>query len=730
MKVRTRIIVMVVAVYIIGMVTTFYGLNNIHKMSENSIARAELQTASREATDVLVAHLNWKVDLMTSVLEQTEFTGSYDPNTCAFGTWLNSDSMLNNADEEIRAKISEIVEPHNFIHEKARVINDLVEAGDIGEAHRMLNIEVIPSAAKTVEALNEISNMYAAKVVTSLKYAQQLEYTSKQVIIIGSIIGFLAGVALCVVVIHGIMVPLRKITKMANMISDGNLQSNYSYTIDDEIGALSKGLNTIQNTVKAIMGDMAEMARIHSDGDIDYFINATEYEGAYKDVVEEVNCAIKNYVDDNNEVLNGMKEYADGNFEFILEQRPGKKAVANEVMESVRNNLSSVKTDTMILVQAAIEGNLEKRIDVSHFSGDWADIIGGMNELLQTIALPLEETSATLAEMSKGNLTAKVNGIYSGKFAEVKNSLNLTVSTVASYIDEINEILGKMSDGDLTVGIDREYVGQFDSIKESINAIASNLNRTIADIGAAADQLLVGANQISESSMNLAEGASRQAVSVGDVTSSADVVNAQIQENAENSSQADILSQRSMENSKQGNAEMELMLGAMESIESASNNISNIIRVIEDISSQTNLLAINAAVEAARAGVHGKGFSVVAEEVRSLAVKSKDAAQETTKLIEDSIESVQNGISIAKATSEALNTIMEDVNSVSDIISKISESSVEQADRIVHMSEGLGRVSDVINANSATSEESAAAAEELNSQAIMLKKMVEFFKVN
>jgi len=558
---------------------------------------------------------------------------------------------------------------------------------------------------------------------------QAVAQSSKRVIVVSVAGSFLVGLAMCFFVIHSIMVPLRRLKKMADMISAGNLQSDYAYPINDEIGALSKGLNTIQDTVKSIVGDFAEMAQMHSEGDIEYFADASGYEGSYKEVIEQVNNAIKNYVDDTIGILNGMNEYADGNFEFVLVQHPGKKALANEVMESVRSNLLNVKTDTMSLVQAAMAGNLDERIDTTRFKGDWADIIGGMNELLHTISMPLDEISAILFEMSRGNLNAKVDGAYGGKFAEVKNSVNLTVSTVASYIDEINEILGKMSDGDLRVSIEREYVGQFDSIKESINSIALNLNKTIADISAAADQLLVGASQISESSMNLAEGASRQAISVGDVTASADIVNAQIQENTMNSSQAEVLSKRSKENSKKGNAEMGHMLEAMESIESASNNISNIIKVIEDISSQTNLLAINAAVEAARAGIHGKGFSVVAEEVRSLAVKSTGAAQETTKLIEDTLARVQNGITIAKDTSEALNTIMEDVDSVSGIITKISASSAEQADRIVQMSDGLGKVSDVINANSATSEESAAAAEELNSQAVMLKKMVEFFKV-
>ena len=730
MNVRPRIILMVIAVYFLGMTTTFYGWYSIGVIAEYSAERAKLQEEDRAVNDVLVAHMNWWQSLNSAVLHGTQFEGTYDPASCALGEWLSSEYIANNTEAEILDQLDIIKEPHRLIHEQAKQIDAHIKAGEMDKAQAILDENINPSLNKVVGALAAISNIHGVKLEQAALMEDGIATTSRKFIVGGIAITFLIGLGLCFTVIHSIMKPLRRLKKMADMISLGNLQSDFSYDIDDEIGALSNGLNTVQDVVKKITGDLAEMVLIHSRGDTDYLINTDEYEGSYKYVIEQVNSAIKKYVADNNEVLKGINEYADGNFEFVLEQRPGKKAFANEVMESVRSNLLGVKNDTMSLVQAAMEGNLEKRIDTSHFKGDWADIIGGMNELLHTISMPLDEISAILAEVSRGNFNAKVSGIYEGKFAEVKNSLNLSVSTIASYINEINEILGQMSDGDLRVSIDREYVGQFDSIKESINSISSNLNRIIADIGNASDQLLVGASQISESSMNLAEGASQQAISVSDVTASAANVNIQIQENAENSSQADILSKRSMENSKQGNSEMAHMLEAMESIESASNNISNIIKVIEDISSQTNLLAINAAVEAARAGIHGKGFSVVAEEVRSLAVKSKDAAQETTKLIEDSIEKVQNGIAIAKSTSEALNTIMEDVDSVSGIVAKISASSIEQADRIAQMSDGLGKVSDVINANSATSEESAAASEELNSQAIMLKKMVEFFKVD
>ncbi len=235
---------------------------------------------------------------------------------------------------------------------------------------------------------------------------------------------------------------------------------------------------------------------------------------------------------------------------------------------------------------------------------------------------------------------------------------------------------------------------------------------------------ITGSSQIADGAQSLAQGSSQQAASVEQLSSSIAEIADKTKENAEMAGKAAALANTIKQNAEKGSAQMDDLTGAVREINTASQNISKVIKTIEDIAFQTNILALNASVEAARAGQHGKGFAVVAEEVRNLATKSSDAAKDTGALIANSVEKAELGARIADETSASLTEIVAGINESSLIVTEIAKSSEEQSLGIAQINKGIDQVAQVVQQNSATAEQSAAASEEMSSQANTLEELL------
>jgi len=423
-----------------------------------------------------------------------------------------------------------------------------------------------------------------------------------------------------------------------------------------------------------------------------------------------------------------VEKISRGEADVTVEVRSEKDILSKSLL-LVTDTLKELENETNKLTVAALEGNLKERGKSEKFSGIYKKIIDGMNDTLEAVIAPVLEEQSVLKEVAKGNLNVLVTGNYKGDHAIIKNALNETIEMLSRYIKEINYALGQLSQGNLDLDIKGEFVGDFVGIKESLIKIVNSLNELLGSIKISAEQVASGAKQISDSSQILAIGATEQANSIEQLTVYMKEISENIKMNSEKSNDAKSLTMAGSEQAKKGNASMKELLVSIAEINESSNSISKIIKVIDDIAFQTNLLALNAAVEAARAGQYGKGFAVVADEVRNLAEKSALAAKETAALIEGSIKKVEIGTEIANNTAEDLKKIVEEAMKSAELLKEISDNSSDQEVAIDRIKSAVNKTSEVIHTNSSTSQETAAASEELSNQADKLMNMVGRFRL-
>lgn len=348
----------------------------------------------------------------------------------------------------------------------------------------------------------------------------------------------------------------------------------------------------------------------------------------------------------------------------------------------------------------------------------------------RAVAKPVSDAADRLAKLSAGDLTSPCsvnkNKDETGLLSE---SLSRTIESLSLYIKDIDYTLSEISSGNLAVSSNVRYDGDFEGIRRSLNGIREKLAATMSNFNTAGTQVQQGSDSISSGAQLLADNAAVEAASIEEINSMTQSIKSNAERTGTDTARASELMYNVTEIISRGGKTVKDMADSINEIRTTSEEIQQIATIIEDISFQTNILALNAAVEAARAGEAGKGFAVVADEVRSLASRSSDAAKETMALIERSGTAVSHGTATAAETVSSFDDIDKSISEFAALIRNISDASQEQVQAIADIDSGLQNITGIIQANSASAEESAAACYNLKNQATILQEEVSKFTI-
>ena len=537
---------------------------------------------------------------------------------------------------------------------------------------------------------------------------------------------------------------------VVSLISTNDIASTSDNYVNISIPALSN-LEEARRYIRIFQANILKAVCTDNKADLDKYVEEIntdreaffshldsflEYDPQFSDKVENIHTIMDDAASIREEIIESSAKFTyESNLEayslYLNDYEPNLTEVTSilenlttelgEAINTRYNNAQSTKTFNIVIivtvvVVAAVLVVVLTVILTKAIVPPITQIVDSMNLIANGL---LKEADGTITYRSKDEI---------GVLAHAARKV---IRFFQNVLPSISDVCRNYGNGNFNCTCENyeSYVGETSEIRDSLMYVRDNLSAALANVDQASNQLLSGAGEVASGAQSLAQGATQQASSIQELSETITSISDAIKENSENAAEASEKANAAGTEVQEVNTMMSELVSAMHEISEFSGETKKIVKTIEDIAFQTNILSLNAAIEAARAGAAGKGFAVVAEEVRNLAGKSAEAAKNTTRIIESTVNSIVNGNQLCAEVAEKMNKVGETAGKVTVINNKIADSSKKAADSIVKVTIGVDQISNVVQTNSATSEQSAAASEELSSQANMLKELVKKFSL-
>ena len=601
---------------------------------------------------------------------------------------------------------------------------------------------------------------------------------------------------------HALRIPLKTAIANIKKIGSGEIPEKITEEYKGDYNHIKDSINACIDGMKGLTEAAFVLDKV-SYNDYTNVVNGS-YQGIYANIAESVNLVIDRLSNTQNIIV----EISKGDLHRLEDlKKLGRRSEKDQLVPSFILMISSIKNlvaDVDGLTLAAINGKLSERADVNKHSGDYREVITGVNKTLDALIAPLNVSAEYIDRISKGNIPPKIDENYNGDFNEIKINFNTCIDAINAMIADaemlsasavegrlsvradaskhsgdfrkiikgvndtldaviipINEgvdALGKIANGDMTIKITSQHKGDHELIKNSINILTESLSNVLLEVNEAVDATSSSANEISASTEEMAEGVNQQSAQTAEIASAIEEMTRTILESTKNANFAAENSELAKTNAEKGAEKIEDTKQGIQKIvnssqetakiistlASKSDQIGEITQVIDDIADQTNLLALNAAIEAARAGEQGRGFAVVADEVRKLAERTSKA----TKEIADTIKTIQieareadrsmteaeahvvDGMRLTGEVAQVLSDILQVNHKVSDMVNQVAAASEEQSATSEQISKNIESISSVTQQSAAGSQQIAKTADDLSRLTVNLKGIINRFKLD